>query len=141
MEAGEQSFLGTGWTFPPTFSRINHSVQMSSALTDIEQSLHILLGTLPGERLMQPEFGCNLISFVFQQVDAGFLNAMNDKIRYAILMFEPRVNFEKTEVTYFNREDGILYISIQYRVIKTNTRHNIVYPFYLQEGTNLPHTI
>ena len=136
----QQSFLGTGWQFPPSFSRMNHSVRMSSDITDIEQSIHIILGTTPGERLMQPMFGCRTRNFVFEKVDINFERDISDAIGYALLMWEPRVKFINADVTHRNEVDGVLYLSIHFSVITTNTRHNIVYPFYVQEGTNLPDT-
>lgn len=137
MAETERSFLGLGWHFPPSFSRINHAVQMVSGATDIEQSIGIILRTIPGERLMQPLFGCPTQRFVFEEVDTNFLTDINDAIRHALLMWEPRIKFIGTGISHHNEVDGIVYLNINYSVILTNTRHNIVYPFYLNEGTSL----
>ena len=65
MSVADPSFLGTGWTFPPTFTRAGHTVLMASDDTDIRQSLRVLFGTAPGERVMLPEYGCALWRMVF----------------------------------------------------------------------------
>lgn len=132
-----KSFLGTGWGFPPQFNKEGKDVTMVSDEQDIAQSIYILLSTQPGERLMRPEFGCNLRKFVFEKHDSSFISGLNHLIYYALLNFEPRVNFIDATVVSRNELDGILHLQINYTIIVTNTRHNIVFPFYLMEGTNL----
>lgn len=132
-----QSFLGTGWSFPPAFIKGANSVEMVSTLNDIAQSIRIILGTTPGERVMQPEFGCHLKRLVFEKIDANLVNELNDIVGHALLNFEPRVNFLEAEVLEKDDLGGILQVRIHYTVIATNTRHNIVYPFYKLEGTNI----
>lgn len=132
-----KSFLGTGWSFPPTFSEQGKSVQLASDQEDIEQSIRIILGTIPGERLMRPDFGCGINTYVFEKQDSAFVNGLNHIIDNALLNFEPRVNFNEAVVLERNNLDGVLHIEISYTIIITNTRHNMVFPFYLLEGTNL----
>lgn len=132
------SFLGTGWGFPPSFNKFNNNVQMVSDLQDIEQSIRIILETFPGERVMQPEFGCFLKRLVFEKIDAALILQINETIGKALLNFEPRIKFQNCEVAGMDDANGILNIVINFTVIITNTRHNIVYPFYITEGTNVP---
>lgn len=137
MKSVIQSFLGTGWSFPPAFDKVNHHVRMISDTEDIAQSIRIILGTIPGERLMQPEFGCNLEKLVFEKVDSEFVAELNHLIYHALLDYEPRVNFQAAEIIGQDELAGILQIQVNYSIIITNTRHNIVFPFYLSEGTNI----
>lgn len=132
-----KSFLGTGWGFPPAFEKETKKVSMVSNETDIAESLHILLSTEPGERLMRPEYGCNLRKFIFERHDASFIAGLNHTINQAILNFEPRIDFIDAKVITSNELDGIIHIEVNYKIIITNTRHNLVFPFYLLEGTNL----
>ena len=132
-----KSFLGTGWSFPPDFSKIENSVQMVSDVTDIEDSIRIILSTTPGERIMQPEFGCDLKRLVFEIIDSTLLASLDHLIYHALLNFEPRITFLNTEVLNMDSPDGKLLIQINFKVIITNSRHNIVFPFYLLEGTNV----
>ena len=133
-----RSFLGTGWSFPPTFTKSPEMVRMVSNIQDIEQSLHIILGTIPGERIMRPEFGCDLKRLAFEINDSTLIANFNHIIYHALLNFEPRVNF--IDAVIINRDvlDGVLQVQVNFDIITTNTRHNIVFPFYLQgEGTNV----
>lgn len=132
-----KSFLGTGWSFPPDFNRVDNSVQMVSDINDIEESIRIILSTTPGERIMQPEFGCDLKRLVFETIDSTLIASLDHLIYHALLNFEPRITFINTEVLNMETTDGQLVIQINFKVISTNSRHNIVFPFYLLEGTNV----
>lgn len=135
----DKSFLGTGWGFPPEFGQYG-SMRTVSAEEDIHESLYILLSTNPGERVMQPTYGCGLKSQVFEEINETAVTVMVDLIKRAILFFEPRVVVENIRVNSGNSEDilnGLIKIDITYIVRTTNNRHNIVYPFYFTEGTNV----
>ena len=135
----DKSFLGTGWGFPPEF-QINGSVKCISAEEDIRESLYILLSTNPGERVMQPTYGCGLKAQIFEEINETAVTVMIDLVRRAILFFEPRVIVESITVESDNANDilnGLIKINISYIVRATNNRHNIVYPFYFTEGTNV----
>lgn len=131
------NFLGRGWKFPPSFNKISNGVQMEENEDDIASSIKIILGTYPGERLMQPDFGCRLTRMNFETVSSGSMVQINEIIASALLRFEPRVKFEKVDLVEQKHEEGILVLRINYRIIITNSRHNIVFPFYMLEGTNL----
>jgi len=137
MEDNTTSFLGTGWSFPPRFSVHDRQVVMESGEEDIRQSLLILLSTSPGERLMNPAYGCGLQHMTFERFTYAVKNRIVDMVGRAILLFEPRVILEKVDVVPVSLLDGQVNIIVDYTVITTNTRHNIVYPFYIGEGTNL----
>jgi uncharacterized protein len=132
----EKSFLGRGWAFPPEFDHQSLNVRMISNETDIENSLHLLLSTPIGERLLQPEYGCNLDILLFEPLSTGLKTQVKDKVFTAIYYYEPRV--EPLDVTLIASEtEGLINIYVEYAIRITNTRHNIVYPFYLNEGTNI----
>ena len=131
-----RSFLGTGWSFPPTFVR-GEGVVMVSEEEDIHSSLGILLSTSVGERLMQPRFGCDLRRVVFETLDTTLATYMKDLIETAVLYFEPRILLD--DVTFEPRAGtGRLDIHLHYTIARTNTRGNMVYPFHLGEGTEVP---
>jgi hypothetical protein len=130
------SFLGTGWSFPPEFS-IRAGVRMVSAEEDIRQSLHIVLATAPGERVMRPAFGAGIKQQVYESINATTITILKDTIRRAILFYEPRVVVEAIVADTALALEGRLDFLIDYTIISTNTRHNIVYPFYCLEGTDV----
>ena len=130
------SFLGTGWGFPPTFVRGINSVRTVSNEDDIRESIGILLRTYIGERIMQPEYGCNLQDLVFEPLDASLKTFFKEIITRAIRRYEPRVDLKKVSFET-NVDEGQILVILDYLIIATNTRFNIVYPFYLTEGTNI----
>ncbi len=134
--ADQSSFLGTGWSFPPTFDRGAKSVRMISDEEDIRSSLEILLSTQVGERVMQPKYGCNLDRLVFEPLDTSLQAYMKDLIRTAILYFEPRIILDDVKLEPFPLE-GRIDIQIDYTVAATNTRSNFVFPFYKEEGSEI----
>jgi uncharacterized protein len=133
--ATNKSFLGTGWSFPPVFDKMSASVQLVSEEKDIAQSLEILLSTQPGERVMQPEFGCNLDVMLFEPLTTTLIAYVKDMIQTSILYFEPRIDLDYVRINTVQIEEGLILIELQYIVLSTNTRYNLVYPYYLEEGT------
>ena len=135
IAAQNDSFLGTGWAFPPTFNRQIGQTEMISAEADILQSLQIILSTQPGERLMHSDFGCELSQFLFQEISQEVMTSIRGVVSDALLYHEPRINVERIEIESSQTEVGLLLISIDYTIRQTNTRSNLVYPFYLQEAS------
>ena len=132
-----KSFLGTGWAFPPQFDQQAASVSMISDEEDIRSSLEILLSTRPGERVMQPRYGCNLDELLFEPLTTTFKTYMKDLVATAILYFEPRIEVNKIDMDETNELDGKVIISIEYTIRSTNSRFNFVYPYYKTEGTEV----
>lgn len=133
----QESFLGTGWAFPPEFDMESKTVKMARGEEDINQSLYILLSTSLGERVMQPLYGCNLRDYQFEPINNTFLGFLTDLVRRALLFFEPRITVEKIDITDPSDDqtfEGKLLISIDYVIASTNARNNFVYPFYLREA-------
>jgi phage baseplate assembly protein W len=133
--AEENAFLGTGWSFPPSFTERGGEVHVVSGSEDIEQSLAILLATRRGERVMQDGFGCDLSEFLFGEVSETLIGRLRDFIGDAILLQEPRITLNSIEVTESAASAGLLLIHLDYTVRATNSRFNMVYPFYLNEAT------
>lgn len=127
------SFLGTGWSFPPSFGAGGAEVEVVSDAEDVHQSLQILLATRRGERPMQETFGCNLDALLFEEMDQALVNRVSSLIQDAILEHEPRVVLSAVDVSPGD-EAGVLRIRIDYSIPGTNSRYNMVFPFYLNEA-------
>jgi phage baseplate assembly protein W len=132
-----KSFLGTGWSFPPTFTKASSQVEMLSDEADIQSSLEILLSTRRGERVMQHKYGCNLDEMLFEPLTTTFKTYIQDMIKTAILYFEPRIDAKKIELDDSREAEGVVLVIIEYVVRSTNSRFNYVYPFYKSEGTQV----
>lgn len=110
---------------------------MVSENEDILQSLEILLSTIPGERIFRPNYGCDTNKWMFSRMNLSEKTRIINTIEMAILEGEPRIKLESVNVEIKDEREGILWINIEYVVSQTNSRSNIVYPFYIKEGTNL----
>ena len=130
-------FLGKGWSFPPSFSVEDGAIHLADGVDDVEQSLWILLSTEPGERTMNPTYGCRLKSAVFDEINSNTVARLQRMVAQAILYHEPRVIVNRVNLDTSKASAGILNIEVDYDIRTTNTRHNLVYPFYLLEGTNV----
>jgi Bacteriophage baseplate protein W len=135
--AGSSSFLGRGWSFPPSFDPGLPGVQMLEQEADVASSRHVLLSTAQGERVMVPQYGCNLDELVFESLDTRMKTLMADKIESAILYYEPRIELEDVQLDDAGDLDGVVVIGVVYRVKATNSRFNFVFPYYKQEGTDI----
>lgn len=129
------SFLGTGWGFPPEFEQ--KQVKMISNEEDIESSLHILLSTRLGERVMLPEYGCNLEELLFEGLNRTLITYVIELIKTAILYHEPRIDVLKIDISETEPLEGELIVEIDYKIRATNSRRNMVFPFYREEGTEI----
>lgn len=130
-------FLGRGWSFPPSFNRNLPGVEMLEEEADIVSSLEILLTTAPGERVLQPEYGCDMEELLFENVDTTTKTLVAYKIENSILYFEPRIDLETVRLDDSREWEGVILIEIVFRVRTTNSRFNFVFPFYKNEGTDL----
>src|SRR6185436_12320784 len=137
----EKSFLGKGWSFPPTFDNHQRSVVMVSEEEDVMQSLQILLGTVPGERVMQPGFGCNLDIMLFEPITTTLIAFVKEMIQTAILYYEPRIELDSVAINTVEIHDGLILIELDYTVRSTNSRFNLVYPFYINEAADVNESI
>lgn len=127
-------FLGVGWAFPVQFES-DGSISMAAHDEDIRQAIRIILGTNPGERVMRPEFGAGLMSFVFEPLNTTTLALIRRRVETALIDWEPRIQVQDVMVSSDPSESGKVLIEVGYSVRASNTQFNLVYPFYLQEGT------
>lgn len=136
MDITDKSFLGVGWSFPPTFYRDGYRVEMFAEEQDVQSSIQIILSTITGERVMLPTFGCNLQPYLFETMNASNIALVEKIVRDALVFHEPRIIVEDINTTT-EEANGVLMINIQYSIITTNTRYNYVFPFYVHEATNI----
>lgn len=134
----DPSFLGIGWSFPPAFRRELNGVEMVTGDENVKKSIEIILTTLPGERIMQPSFGCNLHTHVFEEMTVQNIALIQRIVFEALTFHEPRIIVDEI-TSQFYPESGLLEITIPYTIIRTNTRYNYVFPYYMKEATNIEH--
>lgn len=134
MDETGKAYLGTGWSFPPTFDKASRSVELVSAEDDIWQSLYILVSTSRGERVMQPTYGCNLQELLFETLTPNVASNIKELIRTAIVYHEPRIRLNQIDLSLSQELEGVVNIAVDYTILSTNSRFSLVYPFYIREG-------
>jgi phage baseplate assembly protein W len=135
--AEQGNFLGRGWSFPPSFDIDTQGVAMTEKEEDIDRSLHILLTTAVGERVMLPRYGCNMEEYLFASMNTTTKSLVKDRNKTAILYYEPRIDAKRIEIDDSGQGEGRLVVEIEYVVRATNSRFNFVFPFYVNEGTEI----
>ena len=129
-----KDFLGRGWKFPVAVDAAGR-IALSEYEDDVREAIRIILMTAKGERVMQPDFGAGLYDFVFASMSSTTLGRVQRAVGDALVKWEPRVEGTAVSVEPDGGEIGKLLINIDYRVRATNTRFNLVFPFYLKEQT------
>ncbi len=127
----QKAFLGVGVGFPV---RLTSEQTLESAIyeEDIRQAIRIILGTNPGDRLMRPDFGAGLDQFIFEPVNTATMAQVKTRVEEALIDWEPRIVIDEVNVSADPSERNSLLIEVQYRVRATDSRQNLVYPFYLE---------
>ena len=130
------SILGRGWAFPISFNRGSNSAQMVQDEEDVLQSLRILLSTIQRERVLEPDYGLDLVHIIFEPLSVTAAALLTRKIENAILDYEPRIELDNVDYVQ-DVENGRIDITLEYTILATNTRTNLVYPYYFNEGTDI----
>lgn len=126
----EKDFLGVGVSFPLKVKE--GKIAWSEYEDSIRESIMIILGTARGERVMRPDFGCGLSELVFSSNDTSTASRAIFYVEEALKKWEPRIELIRVDANADDEERNKLVISIEYNVISSNTRYNLVYPFYLE---------
>jgi phage baseplate assembly protein W len=133
----DREFLGQGLAFPLQFDP-RGGIALAPGERDIEQAIRIILGTLPGERKMRPEFGCNVQQYLFEPLNAETEGRIEETVREALMFWEPRIMVQDV-VCYADPEnDGVALVEIVYEVSTTHNQRSIVYPFYITPEAETP---
>ncbi len=121
-------FIGSGWAFPAAISRTG-SVRLVSGVEEVDAAIRMILSTVPGERVMRPDFGCAMWELLFAPLTAGTLGLVEQAVREALERWEPRIALQSVAATG-DQPTGTVTITIGYRVRATNDVRNLVFPFY-----------
>lgn len=126
-------FLGNGWQFPIAADSMTGHIKESSYEDNIKQSIYLIVMTKKGERVMRPDFGCDIHQFMFDTIDYTTRMLMQQAVENALIRWEPRIEEIQVEVEDKVQESSAVEIRISYRVRTTNSPFNLVFPFYLEE--------
>ena len=128
----KDKIIGSGFAFP-----MEIDAQGGAALTwddeNIRQSMMLILVTAPGERMMRPTFGCAIHDIIFEPNTELTAARVSHEVKKAIIEFEPRVGDVEVTAKPDDTEISRMNVTISYTIRKTNTKANLVYPFYLRK--------
>ena len=129
-----REYLGVGWKFP---LQVTPSGGLARARYElrVEESVYLILATARGERVMMPDFGCGIHDLVFSPNTPGTIGLVAQQVRRALVAWEPRIDVLDIVVDSPEGETNLLLIKVGYRIRANNALANLVYPFYLREGT------
>ena len=125
-----REFLGQGWAFPLQLNP-RGQIALARGERDIEQSIRIILETLPGERVMRPEFGCKAKLLLFAALNAATHALLAEYVDQALKRWEPRIELQQVNVEADRARDGVLLCTLEYTIKATHDRRSIVYPFFI----------
>jgi len=120
-------FLGTGWAAP--IQAAGGRVALRSDADLVAQSIGLILATAKGERVMEPEFGCDLNHLVFSPDNNAIIHLAEYAVKDALGTWEPRIDVTGVTATIDSTMPSRLLISIDYVLRSYNSQHNLVYPF------------
>ncbi|GIV84426.1 MAG: hypothetical protein KatS3mg052_1433 [Candidatus Roseilinea sp.] len=130
----DREFIGQGLAFPLQFNA-RGELALASGPADIEQAIRIILGTVPGERVMRPTFGCRAWELLFSPNEAVTQSLMVEYVREALEMWEPRIEVRSVVAYRDPQRDGGMLVEIDYEIKATHDPRSIVYPFYISDET------
>lgn len=128
-----KEFLGVGVAFPFRLNGQGH-IAMNSLEDQVRQSILLILQTAKGERVMRPDFGAGLQPLVFSPMNATTAALAAYEVKDALIRFEPRIEVLDVTANADPKNPSALLVQISYRVRRTDTQFNLVYPFYLERG-------
>jgi phage baseplate assembly protein W len=126
----DPTFVGRGFRWPMSVDHTG-SIALTTGAEDLDSSIRVVLATAPSERVMRPAFGCRIWDLLFEPVNANTLGLMVQAVREAVSQWEPRVEVEDVDVSPDPDDGALVHIAVTYRVRTTNSRRNLVYPFYV----------
>ncbi len=126
----ERGFLGSGMKFPPQVNTATGRFMVSSEEESVKESVYLILMTQKTERFLRPEFGSNLMSYTFMDINMTTVNMMIRSLTEQILKQEPRIG-EVVITTDSQVKEGCLLVNIDYTIRSSQIRDNLVFPFYL----------
>lgn len=132
IDIRNREFLGQGFAFPVQVSP-RGAILLAAGDSDIEQSIRIILGTIPGERVMRPTFGCRAWELLFDPNHAAAHGLMEQFVREALVMWEPRITVQSVRALRYGDDGNGMQVHIDYQINDTHDPRSIVYPFFISE--------
>ncbi|GAC1635536.1 MAG: GPW/gp25 family protein [Ktedonobacteraceae bacterium] len=128
-----RDFLGSGWAFPVAVDA-HGRIALARQERDIEEAMRIILLTPKGQRVMRPEFGCQIHELIFAPNDATTAGLAAYYVEEALGMWEPRIRVQEVLARPDAADPGRLLIEVRYEIKATHDSRSLVFPFYRIPG-------
>ena len=122
-------FLGVGWSFPVAIDARGR-IGLSRQERDIEEAMRMILLTPKGQRVMRPEFGCQIHTLAFAPNDATTAGLAAHYTEECLAMWEPRIQVQDVSANPDPTDTTRLLIEIRYEIKATHDSRSLVFPFY-----------
>jgi uncharacterized protein len=129
----EADILGAGWAFPVGVDARGR-VALSRREQDVDEAIRMILLTPKGQRVMRPEFGCQIHDLLFAPNDATTAGLATYYVEEALVMWEPRIRVLEVNAAPDALDPARLLIHIRYEVLATYDQRSLVFPFYRIPG-------
>lgn len=128
-----RDFIGTGWAFPVTVDA-HGRIALARQERDIEEAIRIILLTPKGQRVMRPEFGCQIHELIFAPNNAATAGLATYYVEEALGMWEPRIRVQEVTAQPDPNDEARLLVEIRYEIKATHDSRSLVFPFYRIPG-------
>ncbi len=128
-----ESFIGTGWSFPPRPDG-RGGIAMVSDADKIAQAIWIILSTPIGQRVMRPTFGSRLSELIFAPSNPETFGLAELYVKEALEFWEPRIQLLEVHASLDPEQQNVLSIRMRYSIKATHDERSLVYPFYQIPG-------
>jgi phage baseplate assembly protein W len=91
-------------------------VAMVEGDASVRQAILVLLSTMPGERVMRPDYGCDLHKLAFSPNDDTTAGLAIHYVRQALQRWEPRVEILRLDAVRYPDRPEELILVLDYRV-------------------------
>ena len=126
-------FLGVGWAFPVSVDARGR-IALARQERDIEEAVQMILLTPKGQRVMRPDFGCQIHDLTFSPNDATTAGLAAYYVKEALGMWEPRIRVRDVSTSIDPRNASRLLVEIHYEIKASHDRRSLVFPFYSIPG-------
>src|SRR5205085_2613270 len=128
-----QELVGSGWRFPLAVDA-RGGIALVADSDEIEQAILLILKTPKGQRLMRPEFGCQIHDLIFAPVNASTMASAEHYVREALGWWEPRIKVIEVRAAPNLQEPACLELTVIYQIKATHDERSLVFPFYTIPG-------
>lgn len=127
-------FYGLGFAFPPRVDATTGALAIVGDTTVVDQAIRLILRTQPGDRLMRPDYGCDLKQFLFNPNTVATRRLIEQEVTRAINGNEDRVRLDSVDVTVSEFEPAQVDIAVSYTLVRTGAASGVSVPLRLDVG-------